>query len=282
MRVSLDQRLKKNFAEFTPAEKAIASYFLADAARIPFTTTAKIAEAVGVSRMTVGRFLRRLGYSGLTDLKEDLGAALPTPPLLISDRMTRLAGARGGRRLRTSYEAEVAALLNVYEMVGGDTWNRVAHRLANAATVAVAGFQTVEGLASSFVQRLGYLRPGARLLDGKDGTFFELLEDGRDDGFLFLVEMRRCTRAARLLAEAAASSGVPVAILCDRHCHWARDVTEDVLSVSTDSELFWDSQAPLVSAMGLLLDDCARTIGGPIAKRAKRLVALQDRFGAFE
>ena len=285
MSAEFAERLRAEFSDYTRAEKAVASYLLANISRLPFETAATIAEAVGVSQMTVGRFLRARGYTGLSDLKRELRAQPVATPVLISDRVARLTQSEGGDRLRTSFEGEVEALLGVYELVETPNWRRVVDHLTGAERVNVAGFQTVEGLASVFTQRLSYLRSGARLLDGRDGTFADLFEGSDPAGggaFLFLIEMRRCTRVARLLAEEATARGVPVAILCDGHCGWAHDVSDMVLSVSTDSNLFWDSQTPFTSALSLLLDETANRLGDQVIARTRHLAALQDRFGAFE
>lgn len=279
----LADRLRAGFAGYTRAERAVASYMLANLTRLPFETAATVAEAVGVSQMTVGRFLRGLGYNNLSELKNDLRADLGSSSLLISDRVARLGeGEEGGDRLRGNFELEVDALLAVYELVGSPPWTRTAARLRTADAVFAAGFQTLEGVASTFAQRLAYLRPGARLLDGRDGTFAELLAGEARDPALILLEMRRYTRASRLLAEAAAARGIGLTVICDAHCAWAHEVTDDVLVVRTDSRLFWDSQAPFMSLLNLLLDELARETEEVISDRVRRLTALQEDFGQFD
>ena len=283
MTADLEQRLRAGFTRFTPSEKAVASWVLANITRLPFETASTIADAVGVSQMTVGRFLRSLGYNGLSELKRGLRAQLGAKPVLISDRVARIGqDGETGERLGANFELEVEALLAVYEQVGSDAWTRTAERIANAGTVFVAGFQTLEGIASSFVQRLDYLRPDAHQLDGRDGTFAELLAGNARDPALILLEMRRYTRVSRLLVEAAAENGIGVTIICDPYCTWAHEVSADVLVVSTDSRLFWDNQSGFVSLLSLLLDDVARALGAEIDARAHAMAALQNRFGSFE
>lgn len=283
MTADLEQRLRAGFTRFTPSEKAVASWVLANIPRLPFETAATIADAVGVSQMTVGRFLRSLGYNGLSELKRGLRAQLGANPVLISDRVARIGrDGETGQRLGANFELEVEALLAVYEQVGSDAWTRTTDRIAQAGTLFVAGFQTLEGIASSFAQRLDYLRPDARQLDGRDGTFAELLAGNARDPALILLEMRRYTRVSRLLVEAAAESGIGVTIICDPYCSWAHEVSADVLVVSTDSRLFWDNQSGFVSLLSLLLDDVARVLGAGIDARAHAMAALQNRFGSFE
>jgi len=280
----LSGRLRAGFPRYTKAEKAIATFMLANLRRLPFETAGSIGEAVGVSQMTVGRFLRTLGYGGLPDFKEALRQELEASPLLIADRMERLRRhATSNGLLSENLQLEIASLVALYELVGTSAWRETVRLLVESDAVRVAGFQTVAGLAADFAARLEYLRPEARYLDGRDGTFADLFarpEPAR--ACLVLFEMRRYTKLSHQLARKATEQQVPLVIVCDTHCHWARDYTQTVLTVQTDSLLFWDSQAPFVSLLGLLLNDIILQQGERVAERTRRMTELQDSFGAFQ
>ncbi len=279
---ALAEQLRAGFSGYTRAERAVASYMLANLSRLPFETAATIAEAVGVSPMTVGRFLRGLGYNNLADLKEDLRQDLGARSLLISDRVARLGeDMKAGDRLRRNLDLEIEALVSIYEQVATPVWTRTVRRLAGAEAVYSAGFQTLEGIASTFVQRLAYLRPAARLLDGRDGTFADLLEGREAEPALILFEMRRYTRTSRLLAEEAVRRGIGITVICDAYCTWAHELCDDVLVARTDSALFWDSQAPFLSLLNLLLDAVAQELESEVGSRTQGLAQLQNQFGHF-
>jgi len=280
---SLADRLNRDFPTLTKSEKAIASYMLANMNSLPFETAASIADRVGVSQMTVGRFLRSLGYKGLSDLKDQMRSVLDTAPLLISDRVDRIrTDAATEGKLREALELELAAILGVYELRGTRPWQQAVESLADASHVYVAGFQTISGIASDFAARLDYVRPGARYLDGRDGTFSELLAGDASETCLVLYEMRRYTKMSHQLAQAASETGAQIVIICDNHCYWARDYSETVLSVRTDSHLFWDLQSPFLSLNGLLLDDLIARLGDVVVDRIQKMRNLQDRFEAFQ
>ena len=173
------------------------------------------------------------------------------------------------------------ATLSVYELIGGDVWKRAVAKLADSSHVFVTGYQTIGGIAADFVARLECLRPGARFLDGRNGSFGELLADDMASPCLVLFEMRRYTKASLQLAAAARDASIPLIAICDTHCYWARDYTDLVLSVSTQSQLFWDNQAPFLSLSNLLLNSVIEKLGDAIEPRLRKLRALQDRFEAF-
>ncbi len=279
---ALRERISKAHPTMTRSERGIASYMLQSPHMLAFENAATIAAKVGVSAMTVGRFLRSIGYRGFGELKDELRGAASTPRVLVTDRLERIRGPKGGgTSLRDNLQLEVNALIAVYEYVGTPLWEQATKRLVASDQVFVAGFQTLGGLAADFAARLQYLRPGVGVLDGGDGTFAELLAGTARKPCLVLFEMRRYTRFSRLLAEQCRTQGIGTVLICDTHCHWARDCSDEVFVVNTESELFWDSQSPFLSLTNLLLDDVARRVSGEADARLKRLGALQDRFGAF-
>lgn len=266
----------------TPSERAIANHMLANEHLLPFENAAGIAAKVGVSAMTVSRFLRTIGYGGMAELKDELRGAAPDPGLLVSERTDRLHGkSAADDALRENLQLEVDALVGVYEHVGKPTWKRAVGRLAGADRVFVTGFQTLGGLASDFAVRLSYLRANVSMLDGHDGTFGELLAGTSRAPYMVLFEMRRYTRLSIQLAAACHQQGIGLLIVCDRHCRWAHEYTQDVLQLATDSRLFWDSQAPFLSLTNLLLDDVVRRLQPDAQERLNRLRDLQEHFGVF-
>ena len=76
-RSSVRARLGAALSQATKTEKAIASYMLANLNGLPFETAATLAEKVGVSEPSVGRFCRAIGYRHFKALKKPLFSGLP-------------------------------------------------------------------------------------------------------------------------------------------------------------------------------------------------------------
>jgi DNA-binding MurR/RpiR family transcriptional regulator len=278
----LGERIKDQFARMTRSERSIAGYMLNNLHLLPFESAAGIAAKVGVSQMTVGRFLRTIGYDGIGEVKAELREAVLSPGLKVAGRLERLrANNDTAKGLHRNLQMEVNALVGVYEYIGTPLWKRAVARLCNAGHIFVTGFQTVSGLASDFAARLQYLRPDVSVLDGRDGTFADLLADIHPDPCLVLFEMRRYTKLSQLLARQAQQRGIDLIVICDRHCIWARDHTDMVFTLNTDGTLFWDNQAPYLSLSNLMFDHIARKLQPSVDGRLAKLAELQDRFGAF-
>ncbi|MFX0546663.1 MurR/RpiR family transcriptional regulator [Roseovarius sp. S1116L3] len=276
----LQDRLRAKYPELTRAEKSVANYMLTHFERLAFETAASIAENIGVSQMTVGRFLRKLGYNGLPDLKADLLTQIEAPPVLVSDRLGRIR-AEGTGDAWGNFDMDVAALQSAYALRGTPAWDAAIRAICAAQKLHVAGFQTIAGIASGFATRLAYLRGDVRIEDGRDGIFGDILGDPASTHCVVLFEMRRYTQASLTLAAAAEQEGIPLIVICDTHCIWARDHTEMVFPLRTDSQLFWDSHVPYSCLSTLLLNDVTAHMGENVSARLEHMRSLQDRFGAF-
>ena len=278
MSATLRERLEDALPGASRADRAIATYMLADLPGLPFETAASVAAKVGVSEPTVGRFCRTLGYGGFKDLKEHLRRDVGDRPWLIGDRLEALRarmGAEGG--LARGLEREMAALVAVYELAHGPAWEAATRRLARAPAVFATGFQTERGVAEIFVHQLQYLRDGVRVLDLAGGSFAELLAR-EGDAALVLFEARRYSRLALELARAAREAGVPVTLVTDPYCDWGREVATEVFMVPTAFDLFWESNAQMASLANLLVNGAFLELGAAAEARMTRVSDLHGRF----
>lgn len=279
-------KIRARQRSLTRSERAIAAYLTAHARDLPFETAASIARKVGVSPMTVGRFLRSLGYEGVPGVKAELGSIHQQLPWLIGERYQRISARSGdalsGHDLGHSLDLEMRALMDIYELARGSRFADAARRIAAADRVYVAGFQTVRGVALDCAQRLDYVRPGVRFLEGANGTYGELFADKGGKPFLLVVDIRRYARQAVLLSREAARRGIEMAAVTDSVCGWASDCTDLVFPISTEVNLFWDSNGPMTSFLNLLVEAVIGEIGPAVGERIKELEGLQDWFEAFE
>lgn len=276
---ALDDRSER----MTPSERAIAAWLRENIGILPFNTGAQIASAIGVSEMTLIRFLRSLGYSNLRDLK----AHLKPPPGAdttalddVTERFTSRMVDVG--TLAKSLELELAAMRRAYELTSSPMWDRIITRLAETPLIHVLGFQAVQGVAMDFASRMKYVRGGVRSSRGSAGVYSEVLESDPATSMLFLVDTEAYSREGVLLARKAKQLGIPMVILTDRFSHWAREFTEDVLEMNTLVATFWDSTASLAVAANLLVHFTAGRLGETANRRFDEMVALGEHFDAFD
>jgi len=278
--LTLRQRLQACLASGSKADKALASYMLAQMPSLPFETAASLAEKVSVSEPTVGRFCRTLGYKSLKDLKGNLAEEIGDRPWLISDRLRdfQQRSLAGDDQLARSLQLEIAGLVRLYELAQSEEWKRVARRLASAPSVYVTGFQTERGLAQYLANQLQYLRGGVHLVDLAAGNFSELLLSAEAGRCLVIFEARRYSRMAKVLAQEAKAAGIATTLVTDSFCDWGRGLVDEMLVVSTEFNLFWDSTAQMASLSNLLINAVFVGLGPQVEQRLNRMAELYGRF----
>ena len=276
---TLDARLAATPAR-TPAERAVAGWLHAHARRLPFETAAGIAAAAGVSEMSVTRFLRRLGYANLREVKGEMATRAEAP----DDHWQRFRLPEGGdAAMARALRAEVAALVGAYETATTPAFAVAAARIAAAERIHVAGFQASRGLALDFATRLKWARPGVRVADGASGTYAEIFaEPDAGASCVVLVDTLAYAATPVRLAARCRVEGVPLVVVTDRYSDWAGAHTPHVLTASTQIGTFWDAAAPLAALLNLLLDAVTAAEGDKAAVRVERLTGLGRHFRSFD
>jgi DNA-binding MurR/RpiR family transcriptional regulator len=280
MHGSVRERLSESLASASRADRAIASFMLAQIGALPFETAASIAEKVSVSEPTVGRFCRTIGYQSFKDLKDHLKQDIGDKPWLISDRLAdfQRRAREGEDHLAKSLQLEMAGLVAVYELARTPEWARVVKRLATTPAVYAAGFQTERGMAQIFVNQLQYLRDRVQLLDLAGGNFAELLATPQGQSTLVIFEARRYSRLAMVLAREAQRAGIPTTLVTDAFCDWGRELADEMFVVPTEFNLFWDSTAQMASLANLLVNGVFLELGPTVETRMNEIARLHSLF----
>jgi DNA-binding MurR/RpiR family transcriptional regulator len=278
----LDARLRAGWLGFARAEQSIARYLLDNMDEVPFETGAVIAAAAGVSEASVARFVRRLGFADLKELKRDLrrrnrtnGAALDN-----AEARFRIGGAER-ERLARSLRMEQEAIAAAYELAHGKAWDRIVSLLANSEHVNCVGFQAVKGLALDFSTRLRWVRGGVRFAEGVGGTFSEILTENPRRSCVVIVDTAEYAAMTFSLAAEIKQRRIPLIVVTDRYSHWAQDFTDLALEVSTRVDLYWDSTSPISAVLTLLTHAVAEKLGSKAEKRMEELESIAANLRTF-
>ena len=278
--------LQAAYDSFTRAEKKLATYVLARPDCLVLESASTIARHVGVSQMTVSRFLRKLGFEGLNGIRHRLKAGLYGPDgarLWSIDRryeaFTRRRATRFGRE--DSLAAELAAIRRTYELAGTALFRDVVESVATAERVIVSGLHMSRGLALEVVSRLEYIRPGVQLADGQNGHYADVLANPAKRTCLLLIDFYRYDTATQRLARQAKEQGLDVVIFTDTFCLWAREVTDKVFGLPTSTGLFWHSTAAFSVLLNLLVNDVVARLGTRVEQRLGTILQAQKLFGQY-
>lgn len=276
--IDIEATLRDRMGDFSPSERSLAAYILDNVQMLPFETGISIAQAVGVSEMTVTRFVRGLGFENLRDLKKRLRVAVAEKDSEIDDHMARFQTRDGRQEARQeSLHLELDAIVKAYALTTTDVWDEAANLLAKVRIIYVVGFQASKGLALDFASRLLWARSNVIFVDNASGTFGEIINADPKQSAVVLVDTAAYATRGIKLAERLKSMGMPLVIVTDKFSHWGFDHTRLVFEVHTHVKTFWDSTASLSVVLNLMIDSVATRLG----PKAKRNFAMMSDMGSL-
>lgn len=265
------------------SDKLIANYLERNIADLPFETAKSIAARLELSPMTVGRYLRRMGFDGLDQLKHELRRGSSNPAWQVKGPVDRLReDISGGKLLAGLIQQQIDNLGQIYGVTTSPEWRQTIEALVGASEVYVAAYQNVRGIAQYFASQLSYTRPRVQFVDGLNGTYAELLDGSVSGRLLFLHDVRRFASKARPLAIEARRAGVKVVLITDEFCPWGSEVSDICLVVPGSHGPLWDGAATITAVLDLMLSNVIVVLGDEVSERVEQLTRLQDIFGDFE
>ena len=277
MTKDLQKKLKSRWESFTTAEQKIATHLLHNVSGIPFETAASLGKRVGVSPMTVGRFLRNLGYAGLNELKEELRGDAPWLQLYATPEQATHSDV-----VSETLKAEIRGLTQVHELTRTAEWKAIVKLLVAADRVSVASFHQARFLGIGFAALLQSVKPRTVFVEGHDGAYADMLLDSTEKSCVVLIDFRRYSRHFRIVAEEAAARGIPLVIITDSQCYWARQFTDNVLMQPVDLSRAWYDFTATTSLFSLLIAAVSREQGdmferiGDITQLRQKLVGYVE------
>ncbi|MBS0382441.1 MAG: MurR/RpiR family transcriptional regulator [Proteobacteria bacterium] len=277
MTQDLKKKLKSRWRTFTASEQRIAGYLMQNLSGLPFETAASLGQRLGVSAMTVGRFLRKLGYAGVAEMKEELRGDTAWLKLYHSP-----APAEGPDARDENLEADIRAVSATHALARGEEWQTIVRLLASADRVSVASFQLGRFLGLMFASLLQQIRPQVAFASGVDGAYTDVLIDSTEKSCVVLIDERRYSQHFRILAEEVAARGIPLVILTDTECYWARQLTPHVLMLPIEPERAWHSFTAFGTLFNVLLGAVIRERGSDaVYERIEQITAMRQQFIGF-
>ncbi len=272
------RRLQQEMPRLPRQEARLAQFVSLNISSLGLETGKSLAQKVGVSEVTVGRLLRRLGCDGMKGLKQLLREHYSvTPASFVSDGEIP-------ERLAKTHEAEMQALTSVFAQMQGDNWETIVRLLSGADTIFAIGFQSVRGIVEDFVRRLALGRRNVHYLSAHDGMLGEWLEPELENtscSCLVLVDVVPYAMESLKLARLAKSQGRAIIVVSDEYCHWSREIADAAIYAPSRTGLFLESTIGIVTALSLMVDAAAKANRSESTRRLMQWKTNARKLGLF-
>ncbi|ROQ40110.1 RpiR family transcriptional regulator [Frondihabitans sp. PhB188] len=269
----IEGRIREAYAELTARERVAADFMLEHVADLAVFSATEIADSSGVSKATVSRLFRSLGYADAQELRDQARA--------LRGRGVPVATGPTGD-LAEHLRSEQAALERMVAGLADGRLETAAGMIAAAREVVVAGFRNSYPVALHLRQQLAQARPRVRVAPAPGQSVGEELAglDARD--VVVLVGFRRRPAGFAAVVAALQSRGVPLVVLADPALRLPVTPDTVVLPCPVDGISAFDSYAAPMSLANLLAAAVLGADSRAGRTRVAAITALYDELGELE
>lgn len=245
--LSLTQRIDDTWLDLSPQEQRAAEFMRAHLSDLAVYNATEVASLSGVSKATVSRLYRRLGFDGADDLRDHVRAARGSgTPVAASSTVSQ------------HLEREIA---NLRSALSGLGLAAPAALIASARRVVVIGFRNSYPVALHLRQQLAQSRDRVELAPLPGQTLGEELSSLTADDVVVLVGFRRRPADFARLVDTLAAAPARVLLLTDAGGRRYRDRVDALIECPVETVGGFDSYAAVSSVVSLLASEVLVAVG---------------------
>ncbi len=274
--MNIGQRIDRAYGDLSPQEQRAADFILDHLSDLAIYSGTELAQRSGVSKATVSRLFRRLGFENAQEVREHarslrssgvpVGGATPGASADLSAHLVR----------------EVENLRRCLDALGPERLEQATSLLVRSRSVTVVGLRNSFSLALHLREQLAQCRPAVHLAPLPGQTLAEEFaeSDARDAAVIFGFR-RRPAGFARMIAGVAAR-GVPIVLIGDPSARRYAEFAAVWIECPIDSVSPLDSYASAMSVANVLASNALAARTRESRTRIGAINTLYDAFGELE
>lgn len=263
----LADRIETAYRDLSPQEQRAADFLRDHLADLAVYNATEVAHLSGVSKATISRLYRRLGFENADELRDHVRALRSTgEPVATALPATLVA----------QVEREAA---NLREALAAIDLGAAARTIAAARRVVVIGFRNSYPLALHLRQQLAQARDGVEVAPAPGQSVGEDLAGLRNDDVVILIGFRRRPESFARLAAAVADAPATVVLLTDPSGQGYRHHADHMLVIRVDSLTAFDSYAAAASVVSLL---ASAVLAENLREGRQRIAAIGSLYGELD
>ncbi|ELY3084030.1 MurR/RpiR family transcriptional regulator HpxU [Klebsiella aerogenes] len=244
----LDERLKAQYASLSPQEQRVADFIVDHFDDLISYNSAELAQLSGVSKATVSRLFKRLGYEKYRDMRDELRTLRQSGMPLTDHR----EAVQGNTLLARHYKQEMANLTQWVNALDARQFAEAINALVKARRIVIIGMRNSWPLALHLRQQLLQARGQVVVLPQPGQSLSEELVDLSAEDIVVVMAFRRRPRIIRPLMQQLQQRGVPQLLICEPQAHSLFTLARWRLCAPLDSVSAFDSYASANSLINLL------------------------------
>ena len=276
----VDVRIQEQYDALSKGERTVASAVLLHKGDLAQYTLDDLARLAGVSKSTVARLFRALGYRSYRDARYESSlpsawASRPLDVLSAYERSEKLSPS-----VVDHMQVEIINLSRTAEENSPKLINETIGTLSNAPRIWVLGMRTQYPLALLTQMFFSGFSDDVRVVS-TDGDVALTMGSMRKGDVLFAIGARRRTKQFKLVMKNARELGLSVILLSDLTATESLKYANIVLRCHCRGAYVSDSLGVFVSMISFLSQAIELDGGHDLVERYKRMEKLRDQLGYF-
>lgn len=274
----LDKRLRSHYAQLSPQEQRIADFAFDHFDDLISYNSAELARLSGVSKATVSRLFKRLGYEKYKDMRDELRTQRQSGMPLTDNR----DAVQGNTLLARHYKQEMTNLTQWINAIDTGQLGDVVQALSNSKRIFIIGLRNAYPVALHLRQQLLQARAQVHLLPQPGQTLAEELVDLTPGDLVVVMAFRRRPRIIRPLLLQLQQLGIPTLALCEPQAQGVIALARWQLCAPLDSISAFDSYAAANSLINLLANTVLHELLNDGRQRIHQIADLYSQLDELE
>ena len=274
----LDERLRESFDELSPQEQRIASFIIDHFDDLVSYNSAELARLSGVSKATVSRLFKRLGYDRFKEMRDELRTLRQSGMPLTENR----DAVQGNTLLARHYKQEMANLTLWVNTLDAGQFAEIVTALNTAKRVFIMGLRNSAPVALHLRQQLLQSRGQVLLMPQPGQTLAEEVVDITPQDMVVVVAFRRRPRVVRPLLEVLHQQGIPLLAISEPQAASIKSLCRWHIGLPLESVSAFDSYSSAMSLVNLLSNAVLHTALSEGRQRIHNIAALYGELDELE
>lgn len=271
----IDERLRSEYPQLAPQEQRVADFIFDHFGDLISYNSAELARLSGVSKATVSRLFKRLGYASYRAMRDEL-RTLRQSGIPLTDKCDAV---QGNTLLARHYQQEMANLTYWVNQIDAVQFGSIIAALGQSRRVMLLGMRNSYPVAMHLRQQLMQVREQVLLLPQPGQTLAEDLVDVDRQDMVIVVAFRRRPRLLRAVLTQLQARQVPTLLICEPQAQALMPLASWHLEAPLDSVSAFDSYASAMSLASLLSNALLHEM---LSQGRQRIHQIADLFSELE
>lgn len=274
----LNQRLTSHYESLTPQEKRVADFVVDHFDDLISYNSAELARVSGVSKATVSRLFKRLGYEKYKDMYDELRVLRQSGMPLTEPRDV----VHGNTLLARHYKQEMANLLHWTAQLDHTQFSSAITALSQAKKIGIVGLRNAYPVALHLRSQLVQTRPGISLLPTPGQTLSEDIVDFTSQDVVIVVAFRRRPAVIKQLLLQLQRQAVPVMVIAEPQALTIQGLAQWQFSTPLESVSAFDCYSAAMSFVNLVANALLHSALETGRHRIHQIVETYHQLGELE